>query len=219
MTYPFNKIVVLSEKLEFPSPLNASSDGLLAIGGDLSCERLLLAYRSGIFPWYDQNDPILWWSPDPRMVLFLDNLKISKSLEQKLKNKRYRISINTAFKEVITNCASIKRKGEEGTWINTPMIDAYNRLHEQGHALSVEVWNKEELVGGLYGVDLYKKKIFCGESMFSREPDTSKIALYYLVKHLKTMSYKLIDCQVYSEHLGRLGAEEIPRERFVKYLK
>lgn len=219
MTYHFNKVVLLSDELKFPSPLIASDEGLLAVGGDLSSDRLLLAYRSGIFPWYNVNDPILWWSPNPRMVLFLDNLKVSKSLKKKLKSKKYKVSFNKAFEDVAINCATSERKGESGTWIGNEMIEAYIRLHELGNALSVEVWNQGGLVGGLYGVDLPEKKIFCGESMFSLESDTSKIALFHLVDHLRQKSYKLIDCQIYSAHLERLGAEEIPRERFINFLK
>lgn len=218
MIYPFNNVVLLSKELRFPPPLQASEEGLLAMGGDLSIERLLLAYKSGIFPWYDLSNPILWWSPNPRMVLYLDNLKVSKSLKQKVNSNKFRISFNTSFTDVISNCATIKRKEEQGTWINSQMIDAYTQLHRLGHALSVEVWQKDQLVGGLYGVDLHEQKVFCGESMFSIVSDTSKIALYFLVEHLKRKMYKLIDCQVHSEHLEQLGAEQISRERFLSIL-
>lgn len=218
MIYPFNNIVVLSKELKFPSPLQASEEGLLAMGGDLSIERLLLAYKSGIFPWYNLGNPILWWSPNPRMVLYLDKLKVSKSLRKKINSNKFRISFNTSFPGVISNCASLKRKEEEGTWINSQMKDAYIQMHKFGHALSVEVWEKDQLVGGLYGVDLPEQKVFCGESMFSTVSDASKIALYFLVEHLKKKKYRLIDCQIHSEHLERLGAEQISRARFLNVL-
>lgn len=208
----------LSEKIEFPNLSEATSDGLLAVGGDLSVERLLLAYNSGIFPWYEKGQPILWWSPDPRMVLFPSNFKVSKSLQKKIKSKEFNVSFNTAFSEVIKNCSDIKRRGQGGTWITSEMQYAYTQLHKKGYATSVEVWREEELVGGLYGIDLSDKKMFCGESMFSIESEASKVGFYSLVNELKKKEYKLIDCQMYTAHLASLGAEEISRTDFLKFL-
>ena len=208
----------LDQKLDFPDPAMADSDGLLAIGGDLSVERLLLAYYSGIFPWYEEGQPILWWSPNPRMVLFPEKLKVSKSLQKKIKNDKFKITYNTAFSEVIENCSVIKRDRQNGTWITNAMQKADIELHKQGHAISVEVWNDNVLVGGLYGIDLPRKKIFCGESMFSKESDTSKVGFYHLVSEMKRKKYNLIDCQMYTSHLHSLGAEEISRESFLKFL-
>jgi leucyl/phenylalanyl-tRNA--protein transferase len=208
----------LSQKIEFPAVQEALNDGLLAIGGDLSVERLLLAYRSGIFPWYDSDNPILWWSPDPRMVLFPEKFKISKSLQKRIDKKLFQITLNTAFTEVISNCARIKRPGQNNTWITEEMKDSYVKLFELGHAISIEVWQEDKLVGGLYGVDLPEKKVFCGESMFSLVTDASKVGFHYLVTHLQSQNYQLIDCQVYTAHLERLGAEEISRSEFLTYL-
>lgn len=209
----------LTSELVFPSVTEASEEGLLAIGGDLSVERLLLAYRSGIFPWYDSESPILWWSPDPRMVLFPENLNVSKSLQKKISNHVFRVTFNTAFSEVIKECASVKRAGQSDTWITPQMVAAYVRLHQHGHAFSVEVWQDQKLVGGIYGVDLPERSIFCGESMFSHITDASKVGLYHLVAFLKSKEYQLIDCQVFTKHLASLGAEEIPRDTFLSYLK
>jgi leucyl/phenylalanyl-tRNA--protein transferase len=208
----------LTEKLWFPNPTEATSDGLLAIGGDLSTERLLLAYHSGIFPWFEDDQPILWWSPDPRMVLFTKNFKVSKSLRKTLKSEKFRITFNQNFAEVIKNCATVLRKGQAGTWITQEMQQAYIALHSAGHAVSVEVWEDEKLVGGLYGIDLPQKKVFCGESMFSLVNDASKVAFYHLSEYVKTKDYKFIDCQIYNEHLESLGAEEIDREEFFELL-
>ncbi|PKA82682.1 leucyl/phenylalanyl-tRNA--protein transferase [Ulvibacter sp. MAR_2010_11] len=208
----------LNSEMVFPSVTEASEDGLLAVGGDVSAERLLLAYRSGIFPWYDVDSPILWWSPDPRMVLFPHKLKVSKSLQKTINSKQFSITFNKEFTEVITNCSKVQRKGQQGTWITHEMIAAYSQLHSLGHAISVEVWQESKLVGGLYGVDLADKRIFCGESMFSHVSDASKVAFYYLVALLQSKEYRLIDCQVYTGHLERFGAEEIPRELFLSYL-
>jgi leucyl/phenylalanyl-tRNA--protein transferase len=209
----------LNNNIEFPDIDTASEDGLLAVGGDLSAERLILAYRSGIFPWYEEGQPILWWSPDPRMVLYPSKLKISRTLKKTIESNRFNVTYNTKFSEVIEQCASLRRKGQSGTWITKEMIEAYIELHRIGFAKSVEVWLEEQLVGGLYGIDLSKKKIFCGESMFSLERDASKVALFHLVEKLKPMNYKLIDCQMYTQHLEKLGAEEIPRDEFQSYLK
>jgi leucyl/phenylalanyl-tRNA--protein transferase len=208
----------LTNNIEFPNIDSASEEGLLAVGGDLSVDRLMLAYRSGIFPWYEEGQPILWWSPDPRMVLFPAKLKASKSLKKALESKRFSITYDTNFPEVIRQCASIKRKGQTGTWITNEMIVAYIELHRKGFAHSIEVWMGENLVGGLYGIDLSEKKIFCGESMFSLERDASKVALNDLVEKLILKNYKLIDCQMYTRHLEKMGAEEIPRNEFQSYL-
>lgn len=209
-------MILLSEKLWFPSVELATSDGLLAIGGDLSVPRLTLAYNSGIFPWFNQGDPIVWYSPDPRMVLFLDELKVSKSMKQLLRKHQYRITFNQSFEKVIEACRQTQRPGQAGTWITNEMKAAYIELHSLGLAKSVEVWREQLLVGGLYGIDL--GSVFCGESMFSLESNTSKLALIALTKHLKQQHYKLIDCQVYNKHLASLGAREIPRNEFLKYL-
>lgn len=211
-------ITHLSEELWFPDISSATGDGLLAMGGDLSVERLKLAYRSGIFPWYDDGQPIMWWSPDPRMVLFPEKLHVSKSLRRKIAKGRFRVTFNTAFSEVIENCSVIIRKDQAGTWISPEMIAAYSQLHTIGWAGSVEVWEDGNLVGGLYGVDIKEYKVFCGESMFSLISDASKIALFYLRQHLLQKDYKLIDCQMYTDHLSSLGAEEISRESFRSYL-
>ena len=211
-------MVYLTKEIWFPPVSLAGEDGLLAFGGDLQVDRLLLAYRSGIFPWYGEGDPILWWSPDPRMILFPNKLRISKSLRKVIRNEEFSCSWNTHFLEVIRRCAEIKRKSQNGTWITEEMLLAYEKLHLEGHAYSVEVWKEGELVGGLYGVDLPDKKVFCGESMFSLQSNASKVALHFLVERLKAKNYKIIDCQVYNEHLESLGAEEIARDEFLKYL-
>lgn len=208
----------LKEKLWFPNPSEATLDGLLAIGGDLSAERLLLAYNSGIFPWFEDDQPPLWWSPDPRMILFPEKFKVSKSLRKTLKSEKFRITFSQNFSEVIKNCATVPRKGEAGTWITKEMQEAYIALHKVGHAISVEVWEKDKLVGGLYGINLPQKKVFCGESMFSLVSDASKVAFYHLSEYAKSKNYKFIDCQIYNEHLESLGAEEIGREEFLGLL-
>ncbi|MFD2602500.1 MULTISPECIES: leucyl/phenylalanyl-tRNA--protein transferase [Flavobacterium] len=207
----------LTSELYFPSAEQASPEGIVAIGGDLSPQRLLLAYRSGIFPWFEDDEPILWWSPPERMVLFPDELKISKSMRNIINRGIFRVTFNTAFREVISNCRNIKRDGQPGTWITTDMVEAYCNLNELGVAKSVEVWQGDELVGGLYGVDL--GHIFCGESMFSKVSNASKIAFIALTKQLYIANYRLLDCQVYNEHLESLGAREIEREDFLEILK
>lgn len=212
-------MIILNDQLWFPSVAHCSEEGLLAVGGDLSPERLLLAYRSGIFPWFSEGEPILWWSPDPRLVLVPAEFKTSKSMQKKLGNEEFRVTFDQAFSDVIRNCATIERPGQENTWITQNMINSYEKLHEMGHARSVEVWQDEILVGGLYGVDLPEKKVFCGESMFSKVDDASKIALFYWAKYLEEAHYRLIDCQVHTQHLVRLGAREIPRQKFLEYLK
>jgi leucyl/phenylalanyl-tRNA---protein transferase len=204
----------LNHKIEFPSVYCASSDGLLAVGGDLSTERLLLAYKRGIFPWFSEEDPILWWSPDPRFVLFPEQLKISKSMKQVLKNKDFSVTINKDFEAVIRECSNAKREGQSATWITKNMIDAYLQLHHLGFATSIEVWQDDELVGGFYGVDL-GNDVFCGESMFTKVSNASKVGLISFVQNTK---YKLIDCQVYTHHLNSLGAVEISRTEFLSFL-
>ena len=205
----------LNQKIEFPDVNEASIEGLIAVGGDLSSERLLHAYAHGIFPWYDADDPILWWSPDPRYVLFPDDLKVSKSMKQVLRKKQFKVTYNKAFTEVINNCALAKREGQEGTWITEDMIDAFIKLHELGYAKSVEVWENAELVGGLYGIDL-DNKVFCGESMFAKVSNASKAAFITLVQ---SNEYQLIDCQLHTKHLESLGAKHISRTEFLKSLK
>lgn len=207
----------LSETLYFPNVNQANRDGILAIGGDLSPERLQLAYQSGIFPWFEVGDPILWWSPNPRMVLFLEELKISKSMRNILNKGEFSVTFNQNFRDVISYCQKVKRDGQNGTWITNDMIEAYCKLHDLGIAKSVEVWQDDILVGGLYGVDL--GNVFCGESMFSLVSNASKVAFIVLVNHLKNENYKLLDCQVYNPHLESLGCREIPREEFMRILK
>lgn len=204
----------LTQKIWFPDANQATDEGLLAVGGDLSIERLLLAYKSGVFPWFEEESPILWWSPDPRFVLFPEKLKISKSMKQVLRNGGFEITESKAFEEVIAQCSKIKRSGQESTWITKSMIEAYNDLYKLGFAKSVEVWHKGDLVGGLYGVDL-NNGVFCGESMFSKVSNASKVGFITFVQN---SNYKLIDCQIYTHHLKRLGAEEMPREVFLAYL-
>nr|WP_322623260.1 leucyl/phenylalanyl-tRNA--protein transferase [uncultured Flavobacterium sp.] len=206
----------LSRELYFPPVHQASAEGIVAIGGDLSAERLMLAYRSGIFPWFEDDEPILWWSPSERMVLLFPELKISKSMRNIINRDIFKITWNTAFEQVIKNCRSIKRDGQPGTWITPEMVTAYCRLHELGYAKSVEVWQDDELVGGLYGIDL--GHVFCGESMFSKVSNASKIAFIALAQKLERENYRLLDCQVYNDHLDSLGACEILREDFMEIL-
>ncbi|MBB1192156.1 leucyl/phenylalanyl-tRNA--protein transferase [Flavobacterium sp. SOK18b] len=207
----------LSDILYFPEVNKANRDGILAIGGDLSPERLQLAYKSGIFPWFETGDPIFWWSPNPRMVLFLEELKISKSMRNILNKGEFSVTFNQNFRHVISYCQKVKRDGQNGTWITNDMIEAYCKLHELGIAKSVEVWQDDILVGGLYGVDL--GYVFCGESMFSLVSNASKVAFIALVNHLKKENYKLLDCQVYNPHLESLGCREISREEFMQILQ
>jgi leucyl/phenylalanyl-tRNA--protein transferase len=209
-------IYFLTDLLEFPPADNANADGLLAVGGDLSSERLLLAYKSGIFPWFNDDSLVLWWSPDPRMVLFPHKIRISKSMRQILSGTRFTLTRNKCFKEVLEACAKIERMGQEGTWITYNMKEAYLRLHDLGFARSYEVWEDKKLVGGLYGIDL--GHVFCGESMFSNVSNASKFAFIKLAQDLEEQNYKFIDCQVYTRHLASLGAEEIPRKEFLKLL-
>jgi leucyl/phenylalanyl-tRNA--protein transferase len=207
----------LSKDLFFPPVQEASSEGILAFGGDLSTERLLLAYRNGIFPWFEEDQPILWWSPNPRMVLFLDELIVSKSMRTILNRNTFQVTFNQNFRAVISHCQKIKRDGQNGTWITNEMIEAYCKLNELGIAKSVEVWQNDQLAGGLYGIDL--GHIFCGESMFSIVSNASKVAFIALVKQLEESNYKLLDCQVYNEHLESLGCREIDRIDFMEILK
>jgi leucyl/phenylalanyl-tRNA--protein transferase len=207
----------LTKELYFPPVDEASFEGIIAVGGDLSTERLLLAYRNGIFPWFNDDEPILWWSPPERMVVSPQFYKISKSTRNLLNQKKFQITFNQNFVEVITNCQQADRKGQDGTWISDDIINSYLELHQMGHAKSIEVWQNDKLVGGLYGVDL--GHIFCGESMFSKVPNASKIAFVWLVNYLKENNYKLLDCQVHNDHLEKLGAFEISRDTFMKVLK
>lgn len=204
---------------KFPPVEAATEEGLLAIGTELTVDRLKEAYTKGIFPWYDQSQPVLWWSPDPRMVLFPEDLKISKSMQQLLNKNAFKVTYNSNFKEVIAACSEIKRNGQNGTWITPEIRRAYTELHRQGWAHSVEVWQEAELVGGLYGIYLKEQQVFCGESMFSRVSNASKFGFIKFVEKLKAEGVKLIDCQVYTSHLESLGAMEIPRQKFLEFLQ
>jgi len=208
----------LADDDEFPPVARAlrEPNGLLAAGGDLSVKRLVQAYRKGIFPWYSEDQPILWWSPDPRMVLDPAALRISRSLRKRLRRRDYEVRADTAFSAVLRACAA-PRAGSDGTWITAEMMDAYEALHRAGHAHSVETWISGELAGGLYGVAL--GRAFFGESMFNRTADASKLALAHLARQLKRWSYGMIDCQMTTAHLARFGAREIPRAEFMRKLK
>jgi leucyl/phenylalanyl-tRNA---protein transferase len=207
----------LDERLSFPPPHLADASGLLAVGGDLRPERLLLAYSQGIFPWYQAGQPILWHSPDPRMVLRADELRVPRSLAKTMRKAPFRLTMDTAFRRVIEACATTRRPGPGGTWITPAMKDAYTALHRKGIAHSVEAWKSETLAGGLYGVSV--GAAFFGESMFTRVPDASKVAFVAAVRQLLRWGITLIDCQVYTEHLARFGAEEWPRRQFLTALK
>lgn len=199
----------------FPDPSLSEPSGLLGVGGDLAVDRLLLAYRQGIFPWYSDTQPILWWSPDPRMVLETQALTVPRSLGKRIRQRRYRITLDTAFDQVIRNCKAAPRPGQDGTWLTAEMITAYIRLHHAGHAHSVEAWDADgTLVGGLYGVAI--GKLYCGESMFTHAPDASKVAFVHLVRQLHRWGFPLVDCQVYTDHLARFGATEIPRDQYLR---
>jgi leucyl/phenylalanyl-tRNA--protein transferase len=204
---------LLADDPAFPDPALAEEDGLLAIGGDLSMERLLIAYSNGIFPWFSEGEPILWYSPHERCVIYPDRIKISKSMKQILKQGIFRVTLNQAFEEVILNCATTVRKGQDGTWITTEMQQAYLNLHQNGYAHSVEVWQHDKLVGGLYGLKV--NRVFCGESMFSHVSNASKTALIFLSE----LNIDLIDCQLPNDHLMSLGAEMISRERYITMLQ
>ena len=206
----------LGQDLTFPDYSETSAEGIIALGGDLSPERILLAYQKGIFPWFNEDDPILWWFPPDRFVLFPENLYVSKSMKKVFRTQQFTFTENKAFREVITNCSLSPRKDQDGTWITNDMIEAYCQLHEMGHAKSIEVWENDELVGGFYGIDM--GQIFCGESMFAKVSNASKAGfIQFVAKYHK--KYDLIDCQVYSEHLASLGAIEIPSDIFLNYLE
>ena len=198
----------------FPEVDKATEDGLLAVGGDLSANRLLTAYQKGIFPWFEDDNTILWWSPDPRFVLFPKDLKVSKSMKQVIRNTDFVVTVNKDFNAVIAECAAAKRPGQDDTWITNGMIEAYTNLHQLGYAKSIEVWLDNTLVGGLYGVDL-GNGVFCGESMFTKVSNASKVGF---ISFIQNTNYKLIDCQVYTNHLESLGAIDISRDQFLKYL-
>ena len=209
------KMKWLSSAIEFP-PLNqANADGLLALGGDLSPERVFYAYQNGIFPWYESDQPLLWWAPDPRFVLYPNRLRISKSTKQLLKSHQFEITVNRDFKAVIEACANVKRNAQSGTWITNDMIETYCELHQRGIAKSVEVWQNKSLVGGLYGIEL-GDTIFCGESMFSHVSNASKIGF---ITFIRNSNYTLIDCQLHTDYLESLGAEHISRSQFMQYIK
>lgn len=207
----------LSADLYFPPVTQSSAEGILAVGGDLSVDRLILAYKNGIFPWFDNNEPILWWAPQNRMVVFPESYKMPKSVRNLVNQKKFRVTYNTCFKAVILHCQNIKRKGQQGTWISDEIITQYCKLHHLGIAKSVEVWQNDELVGGLYGIDL--GTVFCGESMFSIVSNASKIAFVSLINYLKEHKYVLLDCQVHNQYLEQLGAFEIERDHFMDLLK
>ena len=207
---------LLTKELFFPPTEMADEEGLLALGGDLSTERLLLAYRSGIFPWYNEDEPICWWSPDPRFVLYPDELKVTSSMKTVLQNGKYRFTTNRAFSQVIQNCKMVSRKGQDGTWISPVMQQAYTTLHELGYAHSAEAWLDGKLVGGLYGIRL--GRIFFGESMFSLQPNASKFAFINYIQHLQKENVQLIDCQLHTNHLESLGARMITRQLFIETL-
>lgn len=200
----------------FPDPNYTSPEGIVAYGGDLSPTRLITAYTRGIFPWYNKTDPILWWSPNPRLIIDLNEFKVSKSLQKTINKKLFEVKFDTKFKEVMIECSKIPRDGQNGSWIHDEVIDAYVKLHEMNFAHSFECYYEGELIGGGYGINI--GNIFCGESMFAKKSDASKVALYYLVQKLKSNGFKYIDCQIPTPHLKSLGAKEISRETFLQLL-
>ena len=206
----------LGDDYKFPSPQSATKEGIVAVGGDLNPLRILEAYKNGIFPWFNDDENLMWWSPDPRMILFPEKIKISKSFKSFLKKKEYRVSFNENFEDVIESCSNIKRVNQKGTWITNGLKQSFIKLHQMGYAHSVEVWQHDVIIGGLYGLDL--GNIFCGESMFSVKSNASKVGLYFLCQELKHNNYRFIDCQVPSQHLMSLGAVEISRDNFLKKL-
>ena len=208
---------ILNDKIEFPPLDQADEEGLLAIGGDLSVERLLMAYKNGIFPWYNENDPILWWSPNPRCVLFPDKIKISKSMQQTIRKNRFQFTVNKRFADVLNACQNIVRKDGIGTWIHKDMVSAYTQLHQNGFILSAETWLEDRLVGGLYGVKI--ANVFFGESMFSLVPDASKFALIQLCNYSMREKIQLIDCQMKTNHLLSMGAEMMDRKKFINLIE
>jgi len=207
----------LTHEPTFPNPMLATEDGLLAIGGDLTQARLIEAYGRGIFPWFGEEDPILWWSPDPRMVVFPEEFKVSRSLRRTARGGRFTLTSDMAFEKVIAACADVPRAGQDGTWITAEMEGAYVDLHRAGYAHSVECWEDDRLVGGLYGVSL--GACFFGESMFSLQPDASKLALWALVEQARLWEFRMIDCQIHTDHLASLGARSISREEFLRKLE
>jgi leucyl/phenylalanyl-tRNA--protein transferase len=209
-------IFQLTEEIAFPPVDLAEPDGLLAVGGDLSEDRLLAAYSLGIFPWYSEGSPLLWWSPDPRMVLFPEELKVPRRLERVIRREEFQVTFDRAFAETVRNCAEVHRTGSGGTWITTEMAEAYVRLHRLGRAHSVEVWQSGKLAGGLYGISM--GGAFCGESMFTLRPNASKVAFVTLVRRLGERGVSLIDCQMKTAHLAGFGAREVPRSDFVELL-
>ena len=216
--FPHGRVACIDDDCDFPFLNQALSEpnGLIAIGGDLSLPRLLNAYQHGIFPWFSEGEPILWWSPNPRMVLFPDELKISNSLKKTLKNKPFDVRFNTAFRQVISACSHTPRAGQPGTWITQDIIEAYCTLHNAGYAISAECWQDNTLVGGCYGVKI--GQMFYGESMFHLVTDASKVAFVHLVQKLKSEGVGLIDCQMKTAHLARFGAKEISRDDFIDNL-
>jgi leucyl/phenylalanyl-tRNA---protein transferase len=210
-------VYILDDEIRFPNPAKADKDGLIAVGGDLSPERLLEAYRTGIFPWFSDDSPILWWSPDPRMLLFPGEFKKSKSLRQTIRNSNFEVRFDSDFSNVITNCATNSRKHEDGTWITPEMISAYCKLHDMGFAHSVETYHNGLLAGGLYGISI--GKAFFGESMFHIERDASKVALSALVDRMTEWNFHFIDAQQRTEHLRSLGARPVSRHEFLLLLK
>ena len=207
-------VFLLTDQISFPDPALADEDGLLAVGGDLSIERLLLAYQQGIFPWFYDDEPILWYSPHERFVIYSDEIHISRSMREFIHNNTYQITWDRDFDQVIRQCAAIPRKDQNGTWITEDMIEAYIALHQKGIAHSVEIWHEEKLIGGMYGVE--SGNIFCGESMFSLMPNASKLALIYICQE---KPYTLIDCQFHTEHLHSMGGRYISREAYMAILK
>jgi len=209
-------IYLLTDDIIFPPVNMATPEGLLAVGGDLSLRRLLLAYQSGIFPWYSDDGPILWWSPDPRLVLYLSELKVSHSLKKTIRKAHYKVTMDMHFQQVIESCAQTRKKSGQGTWITADMVKAYTHLHKMGYAHSVETWYQNEIVGGLYGVSL--GRCFFGESMFSTMTDASKVALVYLRDYLQDRKFDIIDCQMPTDHLIRMGARTITRSVFISQI-
>ena len=209
-------MVRLGDDHIFPSPRSANEHGVVAYGGDLNPNRITQAYKQGIFPWFESDDNLLWWSPNPRMILYPEKIKISKSLKLVIKKNTFKVTFNKDFEEVIESCSNIKRLGQKGTWITSGLKESFLQLHEKGLAMSVEVWKDSKIVGGLYGLDL--GNVFCGESMFSKSSNASKVALVYLSSELKKNNYKFIDCQIPTEHLKSMGGEEVSRDDFLKLL-
>ena len=209
-------MVRLGDDHIFPSPRSANEHGVVAYGGDLNPNRIIQAYRQGIFPWFESDDNLLWWSPNPRMILYPEKIKISKSLKLVIKKNTFKVTFNKDFEEVIESCSNIKRLGQKGTWITSGLKESFLNLHEKGLAMSVEVWKDSKIVGGLYGLDL--GHVFCGESMFSKSSNASKVALVNLSSELRKNNYKFIDCQIPTEHLKSMGGEEVSRDDFLKLL-